>query len=138
MELKLVLRGQEDESAVVACLRDNKYTVEEIEPVLHVDTYLDTFDWILLKNKTWLRYRVSDGTSMYTLKSIGPAEEGIAKRVDLEVTLDGPVDLPAVIPAKRIRRACRGNDFPPQAPRTGPGPNPSQAPQGLSPRTGLK
>ncbi len=52
MELKLVLRGQEDESAVVACLRENNYTVEEIEPVQHVDTYLDTFDWLLLKNKT--------------------------------------------------------------------------------------
>jgi triphosphatase len=110
--LRFLLSGQEDESTVVACLKENKYTVEEIEPVLHVDTYLDTFDWLLLKNKTWLRYRVSNGTAMYTLKNTRPTEEGIAKRVDLEIPLDGPIDTPTVIPAKRIRKLAEEMIFP--------------------------
>jgi CHAD domain-containing protein len=112
MELKLVLRGPEDEAAVIACLRGNNYTVEEIEPVLHVDTYLDTFDWILFKNKTSLRYRVSNGRASYALKNNLPIEEGSPKRLNLEGPLDGPADIPAVIPVKRIRKLVEGMIFP--------------------------
>jgi len=112
MELKLVLRGQEDESAVVSCLRGNNYTVEEIEAVQQVDTYLDTFDWYLLKNKTVLRYRVSNGAATYALKNIGPIEEGIGKRLETESPLDRPVDTPTVIPVKRIRKLVEEIIFP--------------------------
>jgi len=76
IELKLVLPGQADESAIVACLRENGYTVEEIDRVQHVDTYLDTFDWSLLKNKLGLRYRVSNGTGCTRLKASGPSRKG--------------------------------------------------------------
>jgi inorganic triphosphatase YgiF len=81
IELKLVLPGQEAESEVVTYMRDNHYTVEELDPVRNGDTYVDTFDWSLMKNKLSLRYRISNGASMYTLKSIGPVEEGIARRM---------------------------------------------------------
>jgi len=112
IELKLVLPGQEAEVAVVACLRENDYTVEDLDPVRHVDTYLDTFDWSLMKNKLSLRYRVSNSAAVYTLKSIGPIEDGIAKRMETEVPLDRPVDLPTQIPLKRIRKRVDRIIFP--------------------------
>jgi triphosphatase len=112
IELKLILSGQKDESAVVACLRENDYAVEELDPVRNIDTYLDTFDWLLMKSKLALRYRVSNGTAMYTLKSIGPIDDGIAKRMETEIPLDGPVDVPAAIPVKRIRKLVGEIIFP--------------------------
>ena len=111
-ELRLLLSGQEDESAVIACLRGNNYTVEESEPVQHVDTYLDTFDWSLLKNKAELQYRLSDGKATYSLKKTGAIEEEIARRLDVEVPLNGPVDKPTEIPSKRIRKLIEGIIFP--------------------------
>ena len=112
IELKLVLPGPEAEAAVVACLRENDYTVEDLEAVRNVDTYLDTFDWSLMKNKLSLRYRVSNRAAGYTLKSIGPIEDGIARRMETEIPLDGPVDVPTVIPVKRIRKFVDGIVFP--------------------------
>jgi CHAD domain-containing protein len=111
-ELKLVLPGREAEAAVVACLRENGYTDEPLDPVRNIDTYLDTFDWSLLKNRLALRYRVSSGAAMYTLKSIGPIDDGIARRTETEIPLDGPVDAPATIPAKPIRKLVDGIVFP--------------------------
>ena len=112
IELKLVLPGPEAESAVVAHIRDRGYRVEELDPVRNVDLYLDTFDWSLMKNKLSLRYRTSNGQAMYTLKSLGDIDEGIAKRMETEVPLDGPVDIPAEVPVKRIRKMIDGLIFP--------------------------
>ena len=107
-----MLPGQEAESAVVASMREHGYAVEELDPVRNVDTYLDTFDWLLMKNKLSLRYRVSNGASMYTLKSIGPLEEGIARRMETEIPLNRPVDIPTLIPVKQIRKQVDGIIFP--------------------------
>ena len=112
VELKLVLSGQEAESAVVKYIRGHNYTVEELDPVRNVDTYLDTFDWSLMKNKLSLRYRISSGTPMYTLKSIGPVEEGIAKRMETQISLDKPVDDPTLVPVKQIRKFIDDIIFP--------------------------
>jgi inorganic triphosphatase YgiF len=112
IELKLVLSGQEAESAVVEYVRGHRYTVEELEPVRNVDTYLDTFDWSLLKNKLSLRYRISNSSWMYTLKSIGPIEDGIARRMETEIPLDKPVDDPTRIPVKQIRKRVDDIIFP--------------------------
>jgi CHAD domain-containing protein len=112
VELKLVLPAQEAESEVVKCLRDYRYTVEELDPVRNVDTYIDTFDWSLMKNKLSLRYRISNGTSMYTLKSIGPVEGGIAKRMETEIPLEKPVDDPTLVPVKQIRKLVDDIIFP--------------------------
>ena len=111
-ELKLVLASQEAELAVVAYLGECGYTVEQLDTVRNVDTYLDTFDWSLMKNKLALRYRVSNGTAMYTLKSIEPIEDGIAKRMEREILLDGPMDVPALIRVKRVRKLVDGVIFP--------------------------
>ena len=112
IELKLLLPAQAAESGIVTCMRENDYRVEELDPVRHVDTYLDTFDWLLMKNRLSLRYRVSNGTPMYTLKSIGPIKEGIAKRMETEIQLDQPVDVPTLIPVKQIRKLVDGIIFP--------------------------
>jgi len=112
IELKLMLPGQGAASAVVKCLLDNHYTVEELNPVRNVDTYLDTFDWSLMKNKLSLRYRISNGSWMYTLKSIGPFEDGIARRMETEISLDGPMDVPTLIPVRQIRKVVDGTIFP--------------------------
>jgi CHAD domain-containing protein len=104
LELKLIVTGRGNESAVVACLRENGYTAEETEPVQHLDAYLDTFDWLLLRNKMELRYRVSNGTAMYTVAAIGPVEEGVERRGETEVLPDGPVEVPTALPVKRIRK----------------------------------
>jgi inorganic triphosphatase YgiF len=112
IELKLVLPGQEAELAVVASMSENGYSVDPLDPVRNVDTYLDTFDWSLMKNKLALRYRVSNGSAMYTLKSIGSIEAGIAKRMETEMSLDRPVDDPALIRVKQIRKLVDRMIFP--------------------------
>jgi len=112
IELKLVLPGPEAESAVIAHIREHGYQMKELDPVRNVDLYLDTFDWSLMKNKLSLRYRTSDGQAMYTLKSLGAIKEGVAKRMETEVPLDGPVDTPAEVPTKRIRKLIDGLIFP--------------------------
>ena len=111
-ELKLVLASQEADLAVIAYLGESGYTVEQLDPVRNVDTYLDTFDWSLLKNKLALRFRISNGTAMYTLKSIEPIEDGIAKRMETEILLDKPVDVPTRVPVKPIRKLVDGIIFP--------------------------
>jgi CHAD domain-containing protein len=108
VELKLLLSGQDAESSVVKYMGENHYVVEELGPVRNVDAYLDTFDWSLMKNKLSLRYRISNGAWMYTLKSIGPVEEGILRRMETETSLDGPVDIPTRIPVKQIRKVVDG------------------------------
>jgi len=111
-ELKLVLASQEADLAVIAYLGESGYTVEQLDPVRNVDIYLDTFDWLLLKNKLALRFRISNGAAMYTLKSIEPIEDGIAKRMETEILLDKPVDVPTLVPVKPIRKLVDGIIFP--------------------------
>jgi triphosphatase len=112
IELKLILPGAKAESAVVACLRDHGYRVEELDPVRNVDTYLDTFDWSLMKNKLALRYRLASGAAMYTLKSIGSIRDGIAKRMETEIPLKEPIEIPARVPVKQIRKDIEGIIWP--------------------------
>jgi CHAD domain-containing protein len=111
-ELKLVLASQEADLVVIAYLGESGYTVEQLDPVRNVDTYLDTFDWLLLKNRLVLRFRMSNGTAMYTLKSIEPIEDGVAKRMETEILLDKPVDVPTLVPVKPIRKLVDGIIFP--------------------------
>jgi CHAD domain-containing protein len=112
MELKLLLPGQGDESTVLACLRENNYAIEGIDPVQTVDTYLDTFDWLLLKNRRALCYRVSEGRAVYALENIGSVEEEIAKKIEAEIAIEGPVDVPEMVPVKRIRKRVDEIIFP--------------------------
>ncbi len=112
IELKLVLPGQGEEEAVVAYLSKNRYTVEKLDPVQNVDTYLDTFDWSLMKNKFALRYRFANGSAMYTLKGVGSINHGLAKRTENEISLDKPVAVPTVIPVKQIRKLVDEMIFP--------------------------
>ena len=76
IELKLVLPGPAEESAVVAYLSKKHYTIEKLDPLRNVDTYLDTFDWSLMRNKYALRYRLANGSAMYTLKGVGSIDHG--------------------------------------------------------------
>ena len=103
IELKLTLPGPEAETAVVEYLLAQDYKVKKLKAVRNTDIYLDTFDWSLLKKKLSLRYRVSDGEAMYTVKSMGEIEAGIARRLETEVTLDEPSDVPADIQVREIR-----------------------------------
>ncbi|MDO9585573.1 MAG: CYTH domain-containing protein, partial [Syntrophales bacterium] len=112
IELKLLLPGVEAEPAIVESMREQGCKVKKLEPVRNIDIYLDTFDWSLMKKKLALRYRVSDGEAMYTIKGIEPIEDGIAKRTETEVTLDGPVDVPTEIPVKQIRNLVYDIIFP--------------------------
>lgn len=112
IELKLVLPGPEAETAIVENMREKGFKVKELEPVRNIDIYLDTFDWSLLKKRLALRYRVSNGKAMYTIKGIGPIEDGIAKRTETEVPLEGPVDVPTEIPVREIRNLVEGIIFP--------------------------
>jgi triphosphatase len=103
IELKLTLPGPEAEAAIVEHLLAQGYKVKKHRAVRNTDIYLDTFDWSLLKKKLALRYRLFDGEAMYTLKSMGEIEAGIARRLETEVTLDKPSDVPADIQMREIR-----------------------------------
>ncbi|MDP2268352.1 MAG: CHAD domain-containing protein, partial [Deltaproteobacteria bacterium] len=58
---------------------------------------------LLMKKKLALRYRVADGQAMYTLKSVGEIEAGIARRMETEIPLNEPNDEPADIQVREIR-----------------------------------
>jgi len=49
IELKFITPGTLAETAVVDCLRQNKYDVNKMSPLKNVDIYMDTTDWALLK-----------------------------------------------------------------------------------------
>jgi len=73
---------------------------------------MDTSDWALMKNKLSLRYRVSNNTAMYTLKSLGPIENGIANRAENEITLKSPARTPAQITVKTFKKTDPKPDLP--------------------------
>ena len=104
IELKFILPGTQAEVAVVNCLRQNKYCVDKISSLKNIDIYMDTTDWVLLKNELSLRYRLSDNTAMYTMKSVNTIEDGIAKRTEIELVLKKPAHPPTNIPIKTLRK----------------------------------
>jgi len=75
-----------------------------MNPLNNIDTYMDTSDWALMKYKLSLRYRLSNNTAMYTLKSIGSIENGIANRMENEIKLKNPVRTPAEISNKTLEK----------------------------------
>jgi CHAD domain-containing protein len=104
IELKFIIPGTQAETAVVDCLRQNKYDVNKMSPLKNVDIYMDTTDWALLKNKLSLRYRLSNNDAMYTLKSVNTIEDGIAKRMEIELALKKPAHPPTDIPIKTLKK----------------------------------
>ena len=112
VELKLLLPGRVAETPIINLLRQNKYNVQKIDPLSNVDTYMDTSDWALMKNKLSLRYRVSNNTAMYTLKSLGPIENGIANRAENEITLKSPARTPAQITVKPLKKQIQSLIYP--------------------------
>ncbi len=111
-ELKLVLPGNETAQAVIDFLRQNNYNIEAAEPEDNTDIYMDTLDWILLKNKLSLRYRLSNGKAKYTLKSVGTIKDGIAKRMENEIALEEAPHAPTEIPVKTLRKQIKDIIFP--------------------------
>lgn len=112
VELKLILPGPEAEESIVAKMRENNYLIKEPGQIRNNDIYLDTFDWLLLKKKLSLRYRTANGKAIYTVKSIGEIEEGIARRRETEIKLAAPVAVPADIPVKQIKELVEGIIYP--------------------------
>ena len=112
IELKFIIPGTQAETAVVDCLRQNKYDVNKMSPLKNVDIYMDTTDWALLKNKLSLRYRLSNNDAMYTLKSVNTIEDGIAKRMEIEIALKKPAHPPTDIPIKTLRKQVNDVIYP--------------------------
>ena len=112
IELKLVLSREGQEDAILAYLSEHGYSFEKLERVRNVDTYLDSFDWSLLKNKYALRYRLANNSPMYTLKGAGSVDQGLAKRTEEEIPLESPVEVPTQIPVKQLRKFVDGLIFP--------------------------
>ena len=112
IELKFIIPGAQAEVAVVNCLRQNKYAVDKISPLKNTDIYMDTTDWMLLKNKLSLRYRLSNNTAMYTMKSVNAIEDGIAKRIETEIILKKPAHPPTDIPIKTLRKQVNDVIYP--------------------------
>lgn len=112
VELKLILPGIKAEGAIVDFLRQHNYNVEKIATLENTDIYMDTSDWSLLKNKFSLRYRLSNNKAMYTLKSVGGFEDGIAKRMENEIELDSPTHAPTDIPIKTLKKQINDIIFP--------------------------
>ena len=114
IELKFILSGTQSKPLVVNYLRQNKYVVDKINPLKNVDIYMDTTDWMLLKNKLSLRYRLSNDTALYTLKSVSEIEDGVAKRMETEVVLEKPVHSPTRDPDKNTQETGQPSHLSPQ------------------------
>jgi CHAD domain-containing protein len=112
IELKFIIPGTSAEPAVVECLRQNKYVVDKITPLKNIDIYMDTTEWTLLKNKLSLRYRLSNNTAIYTMKSVNAIEDGIAKRIETEFVLKKPAHPPTDITVKTLRKQVNDVIYP--------------------------
>jgi inorganic triphosphatase YgiF len=102
-ELKLVIPTRNDATKVIRKLVEMGYTVERPDNIRIDDLYLDSYDWLLNKNKLSLRYRVENEIPMYTLKSIADFNKGIAQRRETEIVLDSALKAPQEIPVQPIR-----------------------------------
>jgi len=111
-ELKLVLPNLDAESGIIAFLREHGYKVKKPDQVRNVDIYMDTFDWLLMKNKLSLRYRMANGKAMHTIKSLGAIADGIAERMEIEVPLSKQISDPTEISAKQIRDIIKDIIYP--------------------------
>ena len=103
IELKLRLPSAEVEKDITAKIRESGYSLKELEPLINIDIYLDTFDWLLLKKKLSLRYRSANGKAVYTVKGLREIEDGIARRLETEIKVSAPVAIPADCPVPEIR-----------------------------------
>ncbi|MBN1663628.1 MAG: CHAD domain-containing protein [Deltaproteobacteria bacterium] len=112
MELKLTLPPDAAEADVVAYLREEGYVAEDQGVVENCDIYLDTYDWLLLKSKLALRYRTANGEAMYTVKGMGLQDDGIAKRMETEIKLEGLLEKPADVRIRQIRNIVDEIIFP--------------------------
>ncbi|MFA5309913.1 MAG: CHAD domain-containing protein [Dehalococcoidales bacterium] len=112
IELKLVLPGSQAEAAVIDFLQQSGYGVEKIAPLDNIDIYMDTSNWSLLKNKLSLRYRLSNNKALYTMKSIGGIEDGIARRAETEIELKSLPHTPTGIPVKSLKKQVDEIIFP--------------------------
>lgn len=112
IELKLILPGSQAENLIIECLKQNGYVVEKIGALKNIDIYMDTSDWMLLKNKLSLRYRLSNEKAIYTMKSVETIEDGIAKRMETEVALEKPSNTPTEIPVKSLQTLVNELIFP--------------------------
>ena len=111
-ELKLTLPAPDAQLTVVQKLEQGGWVADKPVAIRNEDIYLDTYDWLLMKNKLSLRYRMQNGKTMYTLKSLGEFTRGIAQRTEIETIVDEPVETPAEIPVKRIREEVGTLIFP--------------------------
>jgi inorganic triphosphatase YgiF len=103
IELKLTLDDPGDAEKAIAALVSLGYRITPGKIVRNEDLYLDTFEWILLKNGLALRLRNAAGRRLYTLKSIGPLQDGLADRFELEVPVRRRNPDPTIVPVRKIR-----------------------------------
>ncbi|HVN94947.1 MAG TPA: CHAD domain-containing protein [Syntrophorhabdaceae bacterium] len=112
VELKLLLPDENAIPTILKFLRQRGYKLEDMGPVKNVDTYLDTFDWTLMKNHLALRHRQANDKAMYTLKSVGGMEDGVATRAETEIVLDQPVSDLTIIPIKSLKNQVKELIYP--------------------------
>jgi len=103
IELKLRLPSAEAEKEITAKIREGGYSLKELESLTNTDIYLDTFDWLLFKKQLTLRYRMTNGKAVYTVKSLGEIADGIARRRETEIKVSAPVAIPADCPVPEIK-----------------------------------
>jgi triphosphatase len=104
IELKLRLPGPRSQERIVNYLAGRGHKLRKLAKRRIEDLYLDTFEWTLLKREYALRLRRQAGRSLFTLKSLGRIDGGIARREEVEAKVDRKIVDPSFIPGLKVRR----------------------------------
>jgi triphosphatase len=102
IELKLLMPDAQCRKRVLEIMKDAGYRIEAQKPVKNKDYYLDSFDWILMKNKLAVRMRQAGRKHSFTMKGVMKSEGGVTSRMELEQPVDERPPDPAQIPGGRI------------------------------------
>lgn len=112
IELKLMLPDEQAEFTIIATMRAHNYRVTDQTLIHNFDLYMDTFDWLLMKRKLVLRYRLANAKALYTIKSLGTVGDGIATRMEKEIPLKKPLVDPSRVACPPIREVVAPIIFP--------------------------
>ena len=112
IEYKFLLPEPGASAAVVNLIRSQGYRISRRRAIRQEDLYLDTFDWRLFRHGLSLRFRRANEKTLYTLKSLGKIEGGLAERREIEIAVKGNIGDPATAPVKEIQAEIAGFIYP--------------------------
>ena len=84
IELKLLIGNESMGEEIIGFLQSIGYRLGSERIGIHTDTYLDTFDWQLFKNRMALRFRRKQDSVRIMIKGVSEVVDGVSRRIEIE------------------------------------------------------